>query len=267
MADPASWLLPDADRVLLVISILLCGMLGFYAFSKRVLDGRASFLASAIGLILIWFADMFWFFLLLVFLIVSYFVTIWRYDQKKDRGTSQGRKGERGVKNVLANGSVPLIIAIFNQPIDSLSEGLSGFMFVTAIAIATADTFGSEIGIMADEPRMITHPSKKVKPGKDGGVSSLGNVAALIGSLFISIIGVVLVSDLLVVWGPHGMQAGIIPLFFITVIGWIGCQIDSVLGATLQQKGLLTNNTVNFVTIGLGSLISIPIYMFLVTLV
>ena len=263
MADPSIWLVPDVDRYLLIISLVLCSMLGFYAFSKKVLDAKASLLASVVGLILILYTDLFWFFLLLFFLIVSYLVTVWKYNYKRQRGISEGRGGERGIRNVLANGSIPLIIGILNEPLDAISNGLAGFMFIAAIAIATADTFGSEIGIMANEPRMIISPSTKVQPGKDGGVSLLGNVAALVGALAVSVVGIIFISDLLIPWGPHGLEAGIIPVLFMTTIGWIGCQLDSVLGATLQERGLLTNNTVNFVTIGIGAMASIPVYLLL----
>lgn len=260
MVDFAFFLVPDLDRVILFISIALCGMLGFYAYSKKVLDVRASILASLIGFIIILYSDLFWFFLLLFFLIVSYLVTVWKYSYKRQRGISEGKGGERGVKNVLANGLIPLLIVIFSEPIDSITDGLAGFMFISAIAIATADTFGSEIGILADGPRMITSPRTKVQPGIDGGVSLLGNTAAFFGALIISLVGLVFVSDLIVVWDPHTMQAGILPLVMITVIGWLGCQLDSLLGATLQKKGFLTNNTVNFVTIGIGAILSIPLY-------
>ncbi len=267
MSDVALWLVPDVDRVILLISFTLCAMLGFYAYSKKVLDSRASILASLIGLIIILYTDLFWFFLLLFFLIVSYIVTVWRYNYKRERGISEGKGGERGVKNVLANGIVPLIIALLAEPLDSVADGLSGFMFISAIAIATADTFGSEIGILSDVPRMITSPRTKVKPGVDGGVSFLGNTAAFIGALIISLFGILFVSDLIITWFPHTLSAGIIPVILVTGIGWLGCQLDSLLGATLQKKGLLTNNTVNFVTIGLGALCSIPIFLLMVQLV
>jgi uncharacterized protein (TIGR00297 family) len=266
MLETANWLVPDVDRVLLFISIALCGMLGFYAFSKKVLDARASVLASLIGIVIILYSDLFWFFLLLFFLIVTYFVTIWKYSYKRKRGISEGKGGERGIKNVLANGIIPVLIAFLSEPLDSVSDGMAGFMFIAAIAIATADTFGSEIGILADGPKLITSPGRTVEPGMDGGVSLLGNIAALVGALLISIIGILFVSDMIIPWEPHTLSAGWIPLLFLTAIGWLGCQLDSLLGATLQQKGLLTNNTVNFVTITIGSVCSFMIY-FLVVLV
>ena len=72
-------------------------------------------------------------------------------------------------------------------------------------------------------------------------------------SLLIAILGMIFISDLIVDSGPHALEWGIIPGIIVMVIGWLGCQLDSLFGATLQKKGFLTNNTVNFSTIMIGS--------------
>ena len=38
----------------------------------------------------------------------------------------------------------------------------------------------------------------------------------------------------------------------ITIVGWLGCQIDSVLGALLENRGLMTKGTVNAAAISVG---------------
>ncbi len=42
----------------------------------------------------------------------------------------------------------------------------------------------------------------------------------------------------------------------MTIIGWIGCQIDSLLGATLENRGLIGKGQVNALSIACGSLIA-----------
>lgn len=261
MPHQVLWLIPEFDKVTIVIALALCGLLGFFFYSKKVLDTKASILAAVMGFLLIIYSDIFWFFVLLFFLIISYMVTVWKYNFKRERGLSEGNGGERGIKNVVANGAIPMMIAIFNQPLDAISDGLSGFMFIAAIAIATSDTFASEIGIMANEPRLITSPGTKVRPGIDGGVSLLGNSAALFGSVIIAVVGMIFISNLIIDSGPHGLEMSWIPAVILVAIGWLGCQLDSLLGATLQKKGLLTNNTVNFSTILIGVLIAVPFYL------
>ena len=48
-------------------------------------------------------------------------------------------------------------------------------------------------------------------------------------------------------------------LFLPVMIGLAGCQIDSVLGATLQRAKLITNDDVNFISISLSVLITLVI--------
>ena len=124
--------------------------------------------------------------------------------------------------------------------------------YLGSLATACGDTLASEIGqTYTGEPRMIT-TFKKVRPGTDGAVSNLGEGAAFFGASIISLLAVVLIP---------GIQN--IYLIVIAVIagGFIGTNIDSILGATLQQKGYLSNNGVNlFATIS-GAIVSGIIYL------
>jgi len=263
MADLASILLPNLDAKMLLISLALCTLLGVYFYFRGVLDRLASIIAAALGFFLIGYSDMFWFLLLLLFLIISYTVTMWNFKMKSENGSAQGKKGERGVNNVLANGIIPLAIAILSGPLDHVASGLPGFMFITALSVAAADTFASEIGIMAKRPRLITDPRQVVEPGVDGGVSLLGNLSATFGSLLIAFFGYQLITDKWLASSSHTLAANwwLIPV--IAFLGFVGCQIDSLLGATLQSKGYLSNDSVNFITILIGAFLAIPIYLLL----
>jgi uncharacterized membrane protein len=42
----------------------------------------------------------------------------------------------------------------------------------------------------------------------------------------------------------------------VTIIGFIGCQIDSLFGAILENRGLIGKGTVNALAIGSGALIA-----------
>jgi uncharacterized membrane protein len=47
------------------------------------------------------------------------------------------------------------------------------------------------------------------------------------------------------------------------LIGFLGCHIDSVLGATLQRKKLISNDTVNFLSVLSCVLIGLGIVFFI----
>ena len=46
-------------------------------------------------------------------------------------------------------------------------------------------------------------------------------------------------------------------LVVVTAIGWLGCQVDSVLGALFENKGLIGKHTVNFLATLSGALMAI----------
>jgi uncharacterized membrane protein len=47
----------------------------------------------------------------------------------------------------------------------------------------------------------------------------------------------------------------------VTVSGFLGTNIDSLLGATLQQRGILSNNGVNVVSTAVGGIVAGAIWM------
>ncbi|MGA1822553.1 MAG: DUF92 domain-containing protein [Thermoplasmatota archaeon] len=263
MSGAAASILPDFDMTMFIISISLCSLLGFFSYMKKILDLKGTVLAVVVGMLLIGYSDFFWFLLMVFFFTITYLVTIWKYKKKSALGLGEGGRGERGIKNVIANGIVPVAIAIFSTPLNNLSDGLPGFLFIVAIAVSTSDTFASEIGVMSKYPRMITKPSLVVDPGVDGGVSLLGNIAAFFGGLLVSVSGYFLITDYFISTEPHLLGTSIWIIIIPVILGWLGCQVDSVLGATLQRRGVLTNNLVNFVTVLICVVATTPFFIIL----
>jgi uncharacterized protein (TIGR00297 family) len=263
MSDVIGSIVPDLDKVTIIISLSVCILLGLFTYMRRILDLRGSVMAAVLGVFLIIWSDFFWFLMMLTFLFASYWVTMWKYSKKTELGLGEGEKGERGIVNVLANGIIPFSIAVFSGPLNEISSGLPGMLFLVAISIATADTFASEIGVLAKNPRLITDPGTIVEPGVNGGVTLLGNVAALVGALVVSLVGLLLMTDMFMDTGIHELRAGIPIVMIPLVLGWVGCQLDSVLGATLQNKGVIGNNMVNFITILAMVLATAPFYILL----
>jgi uncharacterized protein (TIGR00297 family) len=107
---------------------------------------------------------------------------------------------------------------------------------IAALAEATADTLSSELGeVLGGEPVLLT-TLRRVPPGTDGAISLAGTAAGCVGA---GVIVLIAAAILPLSWpgGIVAMAAGIAGLFF-----------DSLLGATLERRGWLNNDAVNFLS-------------------
>ena len=128
------------------------------------------------------------------------------------------------------------MVAIIAFLLDDHDNGL--WLFSAAVSVAAADTFASEIGCLDDRVRMIT-TMKKCEPGLNGGFSPNGQGAAFVGAAIIAILAFASEQDVKLA-------------AMVAVIGWLGCQVDSILGAVLENRGLMTKGAVNAAAITFG---------------
>jgi uncharacterized protein (TIGR00297 family) len=222
-------------------------LLGYLAYRMRIADISAMLSATLLGVIIIISTTIWWYVTLLAFFFLGGLFTRYKYDFKKGRGIAESKGGVRGYKNVFSNSLAALVLAVAFKVFPSQAVFLLP-AYLGSISTATGDTLASEIGqTWKGEPRMIT-TLKKVMPGTDGGITTLGEFAAFAGS------GTIALLSLLFLKNDVGLA------FAVLAGGFIGTNIDSVLGATLQQKGYLSNNGVNlFATIS-GAILSAIIY-------
>jgi len=165
---------------------------------------------------------------------------------KKERlGTAEGRRG-RSASQVAANlgmaalvASEPVKIWLLNSqwlPSAAHPGTLLLALPLAALAEAAADTVSSEIGqVLGGRPRMIT-TLRAVDPGTDGAVSIAGTLAGLIAAAIVAGAGS---------WALRGDWV----LFTLSCAGAVfGLLFDSLLGATLEKRGWLNNDAVNFLS-------------------
>ncbi len=214
------------------------------------LDIKATLLAIAMGiamLILAWpIYGLFFFLVMLWFLVVSAVVTFAGTAYKKKKNLYEK---QRGYKNVLANGLLPLFfVVIFAIGAYSASGTIELFAiagFLSAVSAATADKFSSELGVLDGEPRSI-FGLKHVKKGTSGGITLLGLFTGLIGSFLTSVTIFAM---------PHLTLATIpvFELFYIVLItGFLGTVFDSMLGY-FEERGTGNKFTSNFFAAVLAS--------------
>lgn len=100
-------------------------------------------------------------------------------------------------------------------------------------AAVAADTFSSELGILSkSKPRLITAPWRVVPPGTNGGVTTAGLGAGLLGSFILSA-----TSTLLVPFCRNWeLSDKITYTLAMTAAGFCGTLLDSLLGALFQAS-------------------------------
>jgi uncharacterized protein (TIGR00297 family) len=225
------------------------------AVAARALTVAAGVVAAAFGIVIVVFAGFPYLALLILFVFASVLVTRYRFSEKRHQGVQEGAAGERGVSNVVAHIVIPTALAVpggFPSPVVP-PEALA-VLYASALAFGAADTFASELGVLAGKARSILS-FRAVAPGTNGGVSSIGEAWAFAGAGITALIGL----------GLFRLFATPVPgaavfLFAVTGAGFLGCQFDSVLGETLENRGYLTKGSTNFlgmlsaVAIGAGLL-------------
>jgi uncharacterized protein (TIGR00297 family) len=188
--------------------------------------------------------------LMILFVVASTLATRYGFEEKRDRNLHEGTRGERGVSNVVAHIVIPtgLVLAALaipaQLPVDSLAV-----LYSAALAFGAADTFASEFGVLAGKARSIL-TGRPVAPGTNGGVSAIGELWALAGALTTAIVALALFA----LFSTPRVPVGVF-LLAAGGAGFVGCQVDSVLGETLENRGLLTKGSTNF----LGMLSSVAL--------
>jgi len=228
---------PNLGNLLVTLGLVV--FLLVMSSRTKMLDAKGANAAAMLGLIVGGLGHWTWLLVLLGFLLGSHKATKWRFEEKKALGLSESSDGHRGWTNVVANGAIPGLICLYAY----LSEDWETvvWLFGAAVAVAASDTFASEIGCLDTRVRMIT-TLKPCKQGENGGFSPNGQLAAAVGS------AVVAVLTLLTWWlttpaasVADGLQMG----GMLAFVGWLGCQIDSYLGALLENRGYMSKGAVN----------------------
>ena len=164
----------------IIITTLLIIALVSASLRARILDKNGVIAAALLGFFVGSLGHWTWLLLLLCFLLSSHVATKWRFEEKTARGLNESSDGHRGWINVAANGGMPALVALLAFVLEDWEHGL--WMFAAAVAVATSDTWASEIGCLDNRVRMIT-TFKPCEAGVNGGFSPNGQLAAAGGLL------------------------------------------------------------------------------------
>jgi len=177
--------------------------------------------------------------------LLAYLATRFGRMKKEQLGTAEKRRG-RAASQIAANLGVAMLAsndftqsALANAGLGPRLAASPGIFFVAglaALAEAAADTVSSEIGqVLGGRPRLITNLHSE-DPGTDGAISLAGTLAGIAAAALIAGAGA---------WAVGG---GIASFSIACAGGIFGLLFDSLLGATVERRGWLNNDAVNFLS-------------------
>lgn len=180
------------------------------------------------------------------FFVLSTIATLVGFKVKQSIGVAERDQGKRTAGQVFANAGVAGLIAIvICLDRSKLEPGM--LMISAALASATADTLSSELGNVFGRSFYNIVSWKKDIRGLDGVISLEGTLIGLAGSAVIALI--------------YSVSFGFsIYTILIVIAGTIGNLSDSYLGAALERKKLINNNTVNFLNTLIAAVIGLVLY-------
>lgn len=165
--------------------------------------------------------------------------------EKLAAGIAEKREGKRGPENVWGSALVATICAIASV---LFPEQKSLFLigYVASFATKLSDTCASEIGKVYGKRTFLITTFEPVAKGTEGAVSLEGTLAGIIASVLIAVLA----------WSVD-MIDGIV-IFICVLAAFVATNLESLIGATLQEKfAWLTNEVVNIINTLIGALFAI----------
>ncbi len=216
----------------LALGFFLAAIAAGLAHRLRSLNRSGALAATLVGTVIFGMGGLPWAIVLLTFFVTSSGLSR-AFRRRKQNAEEKYAKGhERDAGQVFANGGVAALFALLHGFFPQAAWPWLGF--AGALAAVNADTWATELGVLNPHPpRRITDLRQTVEPGSSGGVSPLGTAAALAGSALIATLAVLLAPTGAGLAWKQGPAPGLLWLA-ITLAGWIGSLIDSLLGATVQ---------------------------------
>lgn len=202
----------------IVIGFLVAFLIAVTAYKTNALSSSGALATVVVGTLTFGWGGLTPAILLALFFVSSSALTQYRRSRKTSLSPGFSKGGRRDYGQVFANGLLAATLS-FMYGILGSEVWLAGI--IGALAAVTADTWGTELGVLSNRsPRLLT-TGAHVPAGTSGGVTIPGTVAGFAGASFIGLTGALL--ELNALWLIVGCVAGMLGMF-----------LDSFLGATVQ---------------------------------
>lgn len=196
-----------------------------------------------IGAVIWWAAGWQGWLLLLAAFAIAVATTKLGARRKAVLGIAEERGGRRGAGNAIANTGLAAWLAAIAALSPYREAALAAF--VGALVAGSSDTVSSEVGKAYGRRTWLVTTLRRVPAGTSGAVSSEGTLAGAAAALLLA---------------GAAAALGLIPIPLIVAIAAaavVAAMVESVLGSTLEPRGLLNNDLLNFITTSVAAVLAI----------
>mmetsp|Transcript_17048 Transcript_17048/g.36761 ORF Transcript_17048/g.36761 Transcript_17048/m.36761 type:complete len:352 (+) Transcript_17048:208-1263(+) len=194
-----------------------------------------------------------------LYLFLGQLVTKVGFAEKDALGIAEGRGGRRGPENVWGSAFTGVMCAAAaaqalksGVPFLGLASDVWILGYVASLATKLADTFASEIGKAYGKTTFLITTLKPAERGAEGAISLEGTLASIVGGFLLSVYAYLVV----------GLIPSVAGVGIATFAAFAGTMIESLIGATLQEKEgfeWMTNEVVNFFNTLIGAAIAMSL--------
>ena len=168
------------------------------------------------------------------------------HARKARAGIAEDRGGRRGPGNAIANTGVAAWAALVAG--GSVDPSLPYLAMVAALVTAGSDTVASEVGKSYGRTTWLITSLERVRPGTTGAISLEGTLAGVVSAVLLALVGA---------WMALVPMSAVL---LVAAAATVASLIEGVIGATIEARGMLTNDVVNFVNSGIGAGLAILIW-------
>lgn len=208
---------------LIIIAFIL--IIAIICYKTRQLTISGSLMAFCLGIIVTLGFGFGGLFVYVFFVIVAGVFGRLNNDNNiaKEAMTIQEKSGNRDWMQVFANGGLGLILAFLYLLKPNPAYII---MFGASVSEAVSDTVAGEVGLLLRSKTVSIITGKPQKPGLSGGVSVEGTLAGFVSAVVTAFF-----------WYSCFYYPSISTLTYFVIAavsGFLGCIIDSIMGATIQ---------------------------------
>lgn len=214
------------DILQIALGFLIALLIAYASYRLNALSWSGAIGMIMVGTIIFGLGGLIFAVPLIFFFISSSLISLIITPSKRQAMITFDKTGPRDIWQVLANGGVGTVCAILYF---IAGEFIWFFPYLASLCEATSDTWATELGTLSKRYPVSITALRRVEPGRSGGVTVIGTLAAVAGSLATMLSGY---SGIAIESGLQQYQFK----FWLAAVnaGFAGAILDSMMGGSIQ---------------------------------